>query len=82
MAKDILLEIGVEEIPAGYLTDAAGALYSMCETAFADARVGYRQLNVYSSCRRLVVYVKDASEKQRRLRVGDVGQKTKAKRGP
>jgi len=64
MAKDILLEIGVEEIPAGYLTDATKQLSAICESIFKDARVGFRKIHIYSTYRRLVVYVKDASEKQ------------------
>ena len=64
MAKDILLEIGVEEIPAGYLTDTAGQLSGICDYIFNDYRVGFRKICVYSTCRRLVVYAKDVSEKQ------------------
>ncbi len=64
MSKDILLEIGTEEIPARYLESSAAQLAEICEKEFETARVGYRRINVHCTCRRLIVYVRDVSEKQ------------------
>lgn len=64
MNKDILLEIGTEEIPARYLPATAEQLKTVSEKEFNAARLKYKTIKTYSSLRRLVLYIEDVSESQ------------------
>ncbi|OGS47090.1 MAG: hypothetical protein A2539_08325 [Elusimicrobia bacterium RIFOXYD2_FULL_34_15] len=64
MSKDILLEIGTEEIPAGYIDAAIEQLKVKSENELKSARLGYKKINVYATLRRLVIYVEDVAEQQ------------------
>ncbi|OQW98414.1 MAG: hypothetical protein BWK68_00620, partial [Elusimicrobia bacterium A5] len=64
MTNDILLEIGVEEIPAGYLPSAIEQLKTISETELKSARLPYKNINVWATPRRLILYVEDVAEQQ------------------
>lgn len=64
MAKDMLLEIGTEEIPARFMSAAMTALKESAERHLKENRVGFGEVIVYGTPRRLVLIVKGLSELQ------------------
>ncbi len=60
----LLLEIGSEEIPAGYIQPALDALSSNLLQKLSDARLEHGKAKVYATPRRLAVMVEKVSEKQ------------------
>ncbi|NLB88133.1 MAG: glycine--tRNA ligase subunit beta, partial [Syntrophomonadaceae bacterium] len=64
MAKDFLLEIGVEELPSAYMTRVLTELKSSINNKFKELRINTGAIEVYGTPRRLVVFVKDVAEKQ------------------
>ncbi|MER3446428.1 MAG: glycine--tRNA ligase subunit beta [Candidatus Dadabacteria bacterium] len=64
MEKELILEIGTEEIPAGFLEGAIENLHSIAEREFKDNLLSYRDINTFGTPRRLVLRVTDLSDKQ------------------
>lgn len=64
MSRDLLLEIGVEEIPSAPLYDAVTQLGTRIEGALAAARLTYGEIRAYGSPRRLAVIVTECAERQ------------------
>lgn len=64
MAKDLLLEIGVEEMPSAYMPGAVRDLQELAQQRLGEARLQWEQLDVYATPRRLVLYVKQLAEQQ------------------
>ncbi|MBC6307966.1 glycine--tRNA ligase subunit beta [Listeria sp. FSL L7-1582] len=64
MSKDFLLEIGLEEMPAKYITASVKQLQERVEKWLTENDLEYKTTEVYSSPRRLSVIVKDLAEKQ------------------
>ncbi|MRX71298.1 glycine--tRNA ligase subunit beta [Bacillus lacus] len=62
--QDFLLEIGLEELPARFVTDASTQLKSKVEAWLKDNRISYAEAVPFSTPRRLAVLVKEAAEKQ------------------
>lgn len=60
----LLLEIGSEEIPAGYIQPALDALTSNLLQKLTDARLGHGEAKVYATPRRLSILVEDVADKQ------------------
>ncbi|GIP39621.1 glycine--tRNA ligase beta subunit [Paenibacillus sp. J31TS4] len=67
MAKDLLLEIGMEEVPARFVRDAVRQLVDKTEKWLADSRIAFGSVHGYATPRRLAVLVKDIAEKQEDL---------------
>lgn len=67
MAKEFLLEIGIEEIPARFMGPALTQLRQNTEKLFTEQRLRYQEINTYGTPRRLVLYVKNLSENQEAL---------------
>ncbi|KLU59632.1 glycine--tRNA ligase beta subunit [Peptococcaceae bacterium CEB3] len=67
MARDFVLEIGTEEIPAKFAPDALGQLADQARQKLGDLRLAFRELKTYSAPRRLAVVLKDLAEKQEDL---------------
>lgn len=65
MSKDLLLEIGVEEIPPKELSGIAQQLKEATEAEFAEHLIDYRSIEMYFSPRRLVLLAKSVEERQR-----------------
>jgi glycyl-tRNA synthetase beta chain len=63
MTRDLLWEIGVEEIPARFLPGAVEQLKQLSEEALAAAGLAYAQLDVYATPRRLALLVTALAEK-------------------
>lgn len=64
MSRDLLFEIGVEEIPSAPLYDATVQLKTDAAKALDDARLGYATLETYGAPRRLVLRVTGLAEQQ------------------
>lgn len=64
MTKDVLLEIGLEEIPAKYVSSSVQQLKNRIEHFFKENQIEFEQIATYATPRRLSVIVKNVSEKQ------------------
>ncbi|MCT4778180.1 MULTISPECIES: glycine--tRNA ligase subunit beta [Exiguobacterium] len=65
--RDLLLEIGLEELPAQYVLRSEKQLAERVANFLTEARVQFGAITVYSTPRRLAVLVKDVEEKQQDL---------------
>ncbi|MGM1046569.1 glycyl-tRNA synthetase beta chain [Paenibacillus uliginis N3/975] len=64
MAKDLLFEIGLEEVPARFLRTAMEQLEERTVKWLEASRVAHGEVKSYATPRRLAVLVKDVAEKQ------------------
>lgn len=64
MARDFLLEIGTEEIPARFMPPALAELEASAEALFSGERIQTGSIKAYGTPRRLVLYVEDLAETQ------------------
>lgn len=64
MAKDILLEIGLEEVPARFLRAAMNQLLDKTVKWLDDSRLSHGDAKAFATPRRLAVWIKDVAEKQ------------------
>lgn len=62
MAKDLLFEIGAEEIPAGFMPNILGQLKQLAETKLNDAHLPFESIETYGTPRRLALIVKDIAD--------------------
>jgi glycyl-tRNA synthetase beta chain len=67
MERELLLEIGTEEIPAGFLPKACAELKTLCEENLRRERVHYDGIHTYATPRRLVLHVEGLGERQEDL---------------
>jgi glycyl-tRNA synthetase beta chain len=63
--NDFLLEIGTEEIPAGYIQAALDALAAGLVSKLAEARIGHGAVSTYGTPRRLVVRINEVAPRQK-----------------
>lgn len=63
--RDLLFEIGVEELPAGYVPPALEQLERAVRAGLQELRLGFDDVVTYGTPRRLAVFVADVSERQR-----------------
>ena len=64
---NLLLEIGTEEIPAGYIEPALNSLLSLILQSMNNARIEHGKARIFGTPRRLAVEVADVAGKQKRL---------------
>ncbi len=64
---NLLLEIGTEEIPAGYIEPALNGLSSLILQRMDDARIEHGKVRIFGTPRRLAVEVADVADKQKQL---------------
>ena len=62
MAKDLLFEIGAEEIPAGFMPNILGQLKPLAETKLNDAHLPFESIATYGTPRRLALIVKGLAD--------------------
>ena len=72
MSKDLLLEIGTEEIPAHYMPSALKQLHEGAADIFAKNHLDYKAIRTVGTPRRLALLVTGLAEKQ-----ADVSSKNK-----
>ncbi|HEX3036402.1 MAG TPA: glycine--tRNA ligase subunit beta [Thermodesulfobacteriota bacterium] len=64
MEKELILEIGTEEIPAGFLQEAIKNLGNIAEREFKINLLNHKNINTFGTPRRLVLKVMGLSDKQ------------------
>jgi len=64
MERDYLLEIGCEEIPAGFVGPALWFGGQQFEGMLKKARLSFRKLDIYGTPRRLTYVIRDLEERQ------------------
>ncbi|MFA9409301.1 MAG: glycine--tRNA ligase subunit beta, partial [Candidatus Dadabacteria bacterium] len=64
MAKELILEIGTEEIPAGFLDNTINNLASLTKKALEENSLSYESIDSYGTPRRLTLRVQGLVEKQ------------------
>ncbi|MBZ4416614.1 glycine--tRNA ligase subunit beta [Myxococcus sp. RHSTA-1-4] len=62
MARDLLLEVGAEEIPASFIGPALDDLKRVLTERMAEARLKHGDVRVFGTPRRLAVWVKDVAD--------------------
>ena len=62
--KTLLLEIGTEEIPAGYIQPALDAFASRLLKKLDEGRIGHGNAKTYGTPRRLTIMVPDVADRQ------------------
>ena len=62
MAKDLLFEIGAEEIPAGFMPNILGQLKQLAETKLNDAHLPFESIATYGTPRRLALIVRGLAD--------------------
>ncbi|WP_428909161.1 glycine--tRNA ligase subunit beta [Niallia sp. Krafla_26] len=91
-AKDILLEIGLEELPARFVTDSMNQLSDKIKDWLQSKKISYHDVQAYSTPRRLAVLVSDVAHTQedvheeakgpaRKIALNENGEWTKAAMG-
>ena len=92
MPRDLLFEIGVEEIPASYILPALNQLAESLEREFEAARLSFESTSTLATPRRLTVVVRGVADAQTsetktvtgppaRIAFGEDGAPTKAATG-
>jgi glycyl-tRNA synthetase beta chain len=69
----LLLEIGSEEIPAGYIAPALEALASQLHQRLTEARIDHGAVKTYGTPRRLTVMVEQVAAKQKSMKTELIG---------
>ena len=62
--KELLFEIGTEEIPARFMPKAISDIRSSAEELFAAAHINYEQITVHCTPRRFILFMNDVAEAQ------------------
>ncbi|MBU4561778.1 glycine--tRNA ligase subunit beta [bacterium] len=70
--ENVILEIGTEEIPAQYMENALKDLNQLAKKYLEEARINYKEIKVYGTPRRLILFIFHINEKQE-----DIFQKIK-----
>ncbi len=76
--RDLLFEIGTEEIPAGYLEPALSQIETRFSKKAAELKISHGAMTVLGTPRRLALIVRDVSEKQEDIREELLGPSKKA----
>jgi len=75
MSRDLILEIGVEELPSAYMTKALADLQALAEKKLAEARLSYSILKVLGTPRRLTIIAEGLAEMQEDANIENRGPK-------
>lgn len=76
--KELLLEIGTEEIPAGFIPKALNDLENLAGKELETNRIDFQGVKTLGTPRRLVLVIESLSEKQRDVEVKKVGPSKQA----
>ncbi|MFH1584363.1 MAG: glycine--tRNA ligase subunit beta [Actinomycetota bacterium] len=64
MVRDLLLEIGTEELPSSAIYSGIEQLKKNAEKSFKNHRVNYEKINSFGSPRRIILYINSVEETQ------------------
>ncbi|MDI6704005.1 MAG: glycine--tRNA ligase subunit beta [bacterium] len=73
MARDLLLEIGVEELPNLAIRDGLRQMPDLMSQFLSQNRIGFKDIKVYATPRRLAVYVFLVEERSRDFKEEVIG---------
>ena len=73
MSKELFLEIGTEEIPAGFLPKAMQDMEALIRREFAAARLEFSAVRTFATPRRLALAVSAVVEQQPTLQTRALG---------
>ncbi|MGZ3539106.1 MAG: glycine--tRNA ligase subunit beta, partial [Thermodesulfobacteriota bacterium] len=76
--KELLLEIGTEEIPAGFVPQALVDLEALAKRELEASRIDYSGTKTFGTPRRLVLAIDSVSEKQRDEETRKIGPSKQA----
>lgn len=65
MTRNLLFEIGVEELPARFIEPALESIEIFTKNKLESLEISYEEIKVAGTCRRLALFIKNLSEKQR-----------------
>ena len=71
--KELLLEIGTEEIPAGFVPQALSDLKELVQKEFEANRIDFQGVRTLGTPRRIVLYIESVSERQRDEEIRKMG---------
>lgn len=71
--KELLLEIGTEEIPAGFVPQALSDLKELIQKEFEAHRLDFKGIQTLGTPRRIVLHIESLSEKQRDEEIRKIG---------
>jgi glycyl-tRNA synthetase beta chain len=77
MSAELFLEIGTEEIPAGFLPTAMADLERLVRKELDDARIGFTEVRTFATPRRLVLAVCAVARHQERREISALGPSVK-----
>lgn len=63
-ARDLLLEIGLEELPARFVTNSMNQLAKKVSNWLAEKQITHGEVTAFSTPRRLAIFIKNVSEAQ------------------
>lgn len=66
MSAELFLELGTEEIPAGFIPRALEDMERLLTKELVQARIGYGEIRTFATPRRLAISVADVSRQQER----------------
>ncbi|MDD2585836.1 MAG: glycine--tRNA ligase subunit beta [Syntrophomonadaceae bacterium] len=75
MSRNMLLEIGVEELPSSYVPRAITDIKNMAGNKLAETRLQYSDLKVYGTPRRLTLVITNLAERQKDAVIANKGPK-------
>ena len=78
MSKNLLLEIGTEEMPANIMSGVVDQLKALAASQFEAHRIAAETITIYATPRRLAVLVKGAADRQPDEEVKKRGPSVKA----
>ncbi|HET6421023.1 MAG TPA: glycine--tRNA ligase subunit beta [Geobacteraceae bacterium] len=73
MKKELFMEIGTEEIPAGFLPRAMADMEAIITKELNGARLSFGEIKTFATPRRLALVVKDVSPVQPDAEITDIG---------
>src|SRR5271166_1678439 len=76
--SDLLLEIGVEELPASFVEGALRALPELCQKRLGELRLAYQEVRAFGTPRRLALFVRGLAVRQPDLAEEVTGPPVKA----
>ena len=65
--KDVILEIGTEEIPSRFIVSMLGTLKALAAESLAQLRIPFNDVRTYATPRRLVLFVHGLADRQEDL---------------
>ncbi|SFH12362.1 glycyl-tRNA synthetase beta chain [Desulfotomaculum arcticum] len=67
MARDFILEIGMEELPARFIAPSVEQMRQLAGKALRDSRIAYKEIKTYGTPRRIAILISDLAEDQEAL---------------